>query len=492
MTKMNYVKIMRTCTFKITKVLYNEFMASLDLASVLQKEEKLNLKEKLRIVYYLSLPGILAQIGEIVMEYIDAAMVGSLGASKSAAIGLVASSTWLFGGLLQGAASGFGVQVAHAIGANDVKRSKTIAKKALFSCIAVSLIIGIIGVYVSFRLPIWLRAEKSIWHDANMYFLFFALFIPTRMLYRLTISLLQCVGNMKVPSILTVIMCSLDVIFNFFLILPSRNFFGIYMPGANLGVLGAQLGTSFAYFFSSVYLLYYVYFKEERLSLKDNKASWLADKIIIKEAVNIGLPIALEHSALTLAQVVSSGIIAPLGTVAIAANSFAVTAESICYMPGYGLANAATTMVGQAMGAEKKEEAKSFAWLTTIIGMLIMGLMGAIMYFLCPFVFMFLTPDKNVQLLAIKVLRIELFAEPIFALSIVATGALRGAKDTLVPGIINLVSIWGVRITLSLILTKYFGLSGAWMAMAIELSIRGILMFIRMFLFKEFHVTQRD
>ena len=46
MTKMNYVKIMRTCTFKITKVLYNEFMASLDLASVLQKEEKLNLKEK--------------------------------------------------------------------------------------------------------------------------------------------------------------------------------------------------------------------------------------------------------------------------------------------------------------------------------------------------------------------------------------------------------------------------------------------------------------
>ena len=325
-----------------------------------------------------------------------------------------------------------------------------------------------------------------------MYFLFFALFIPTRMLYSLTISLLQCVGNMKVPSILTVIMCSLDVIFNFFLILPSRNFFGIYMPGANLGVLGAQLGTSFAYFFSSVYLLYYVYFKEERLSLKDNKASWLADKIIIKEAVNIGLPIALEHSALTLAQVVSSGIIAPLGTVAIAANSFAVTAESICYMPGYGLANAATTMVGQAMGAEKKEEAKSFAWLTTIIGMLIMGLMGAIMYFLCPFVFMFLTPDKNVQLLAIKVLRIELFAEPLFALSIVATGALRGAKDTLVPGIINLVSIWGVRITLSLILTKYFGLSGAWMAMAIELSIRGILMFIRMFLFKEFHVTQRD
>lgn len=462
-------------------------MLEFDLASTLHKDEKLNLKEKLKIVYYLSLPGILAQIGEIVMEYIDAAMVGSLGASKSAAIGLVASSTWLFGGLLQGAASGFGVQIAHAIGANDVKRSKEIAKKALFSCALVSLIICLIGVYVSFKLPIWLRSEESLWHDATMYFLFFALFIPTRMLYRLTISLLQCVGNMKVPSVLTVVMCSLDVIFNFFLILPSRKIFGFYIPGANLGVLGAQLGTSFAYFFTTIYLLYYVYFKEERLSLKNNKTSWIADKLLIKEAVSIGLPIALEHSALTLAQVVSSGIIAPLGTVAIAANSFAVTAESICYMPGYGLANAATTMVGQSMGANKKAEAKSFAYLTTTIGMIIMGLMGCIMYFLCPYVFMFLTPDKQVQVLATKVLRIELFAEPLFALSIVATGALRGAKDTLVPGIINLVSIWGVRITLSIILTKYMGLSGAWLAMAIELSIRGILMFIRMFFFKEFH-----
>lgn len=461
-------------------------MRTIDLAAILQKEDKLNLRQKIKIVYFLSLPGIMAQIGEIIMEYIDAAMVGSLGATKSAAIGLVASSTWLFGGLLQGAASGFGVQVAHAIGAQDVKRSKTIAKKALFSCFVVSLVVAAIGIYISFKLPIWLNANLEIWHDATMYFLFFSLFIPERMIYRETISLLQCVGNMKVPSVMTIMMCILDVIFNFFLILPSRSIGPIYIPGANLGVLGAQLGTSFAFTVVCIYLIYYTYIKEERLSLKDNESTWIPDKSLVKEAVNIGLPIALEHSALTLAQVVSSGIIAPLGTKALAANSFAVTAESLCYMPGYGLANAATTMVGQSIGASKFKEARSFGWLTTIMGMIIMGLSGALMYFLCPYVFMFLTPDLEVQSLAIKSLRIELFAEPLFALSIVATGALRGAKDTLVPGIINLISIWGVRITLTLILCRNYGLQGAWMAMAIELSVRGILMFIRMFTFKSF------
>ncbi|MDD6956261.1 MAG: MATE family efflux transporter, partial [Solobacterium sp.] len=253
---------------------------------------------------------------------------------------------------------------------------------------------------------------------------------------------------MKLPSILSVIMCFLDVVFNFFLILPSRYIFGIYVPGLGLGVLGAQLGTSFAYLAISLLLFYFAFIKEDSISLIDNEASWICEGKIIHEAVNIGLPIAMEQSAVTLAQVVGSRIVAPLGTIAIAANSFAVTAESICYMPGFGISAAATTMVGQALGADRKDYAFSFGWLTTIMGMIVMALMGMLMYFICPFVFSFMTPDLEVQKLAVDVLRIELFAEPLFAASIVATGALRGAKDTFIPGLINLLSIWGVRITL--------------------------------------------
>jgi Na+-driven multidrug efflux pump len=216
------------------------------------------------------------------------------------------------------------------------------------------------------------------------------------------------------------------------------------------------------------------------LKLEGMKGNWLPQKQVVREAVQIGAPMAMEQSALCAAQVVSTRIIAPLGTVAIAANSFAVTAESICYMPGYGISSAATTLVGQSIGAGRKDLARSFSWLTTFTGIAIMSAMAILMFFVCPYVFAFLTPDAAVQKLGAEVLRIELLAEPLFAASIVATGCLRGAGDTLVPGILNLVSIWGVRLTLGYALSRTMGLPGMWIAMASELSVRGILFLIRL------------
>ena len=186
------------------------------------------------------------------------------------------------------------------------------------------------------------------------------------------------------------------------------------------------------------------------------------------------------------AMVASTRIIAPLGTVAIAANSFAVTAESLCYMPGYGIASAATTLMGQSIGAEEYRLARGYANLTTAFGAALMALTGAIMWLVCPLVFQILTPAAEVQTLAVQVLRIELLAEPLFAVSIVASGALRGAEDTLVPSILNLLSIWVVRIGLSLLLVGKFGLHGVWIAMAVELCVRGLLMLGRLRTSKHF------
>lgn len=455
-----------------------------DFAKEIRENQNMSLKDKLELVYHLSLPGILAQISEIIMEYIDAAMVGVLGANASASIGLVSSSTWLFGGVIMACAAGFSVQVAHAVGAGDTDSAKSIFKQSLFSSFVLSLFVGVIGIGLSQVLPQWLGADVSLWNDASNYFLFFAIFIPVRQMNSLCMNMLQCSGNMKVPSIVATIMCCADVIFNYFLIFPTRQItlFGnsFTMIGAGLGVTGAQLGTSLAILLSMCILLYYAIVKEKTISILEIKGKWIVRKDILKEAVRIGVPMAMEQCATTGAQVVSTRIVAPLGTVAIAANSFAVTAESICYMPGYGISSAATTMVGQAIGAKRKDLAKSFAWLTTATGMIIMTITGALMYFLCPFVFSFLTPVEEVQQLGESVLRIELLAEPLFAASIVANGALRGAGDTFVPGIINLVSIWCVRITLAYFLSKSIGLAGVWIAMAVELSCRGLLFLFRL------------
>jgi putative MATE family efflux protein len=296
--------------------------------------------------------------------------------------------------------------------------------------------------------------------------------------------MLQCSGDMKTPSILMTVMCFLDVVFNFFLIFPSRtvSFAGmeLWMPGAGLGVLGAQLGTSLSVLVTMIVLLYCAAVRSEIIRLANSEGSWLVKKDVLQTACSIGIPMALENSALSMAQIVSTRIIAPLGTAAIAAHSFAITAESICYMPGYGISSAATTLVGQAIGAERKDLACSFGWLSVFAGMAVMTLTGAAMYVFCPYVFEFLTPVIEVQLLGARVLRYELLAEPLFAASIVATGALRGAGDTLVPGIMNLISMWGIRLTLAWLLSRSIGLDGVWIAMAIELSCRGIIFLIRL------------
>ena len=202
-------------------------------------------------------------------------------------------------------------------------------------------------------------------------------------------------------------------------------------------------------------------------------------KIYVK-AVKLSVPVAVQSVAFTGALVATTRLIAPLGSVPLAANSFAVTAEALCYMPCYGISDAATTLVGQSVGARKKDLVKSFSWITVGLGIFVMLITGIIMYMICPFVFKLLTPVPDIQNIAIKILRLELFAEPLYGASIVATGALRGQNDTLIPSLLNLFSLWIVRLGLSVFLVKKYGLMGIWIAMTIELCVRGILMILRL------------
>lgn len=423
------------------------------------------LKSQIKEVWRLSLPAILTQITTIAMQYIDSAMVGALGANASASIGLVASTTWLFNGIPYAVAAGFSVQVAHSIGAKNEKQAKTIVKHGLITAIIISLMVCAFGCLISGELPIILGGNEDIRNDATLYFLTFSLALPFFQMNCLASSYLQCAGDMVTPSILNAVMCVLDVIFNALLI-------------PRYGVLGAGIGTALACIVISIVMLYCCCIRNKQLSLLRSEESKF-DKTILKKAYKIGAPVAVQEIAMCGAMVATTMIVAPLGAIAIAANSFAITAESLCYMPGYGIGNAATTLVGRSFGAEDFKTAKRYGNICTAMGGLFMGLTGVVMMFLCPFVFMLLTPVEEVRALATEVLRIGLLAEPLFGVSIVAAGALRGIGDTLVPSIMNLGSIWIVRIGLALLLVKSLGLHGVWIAMAVELCVRGLLLLYR-------------
>ena len=436
-----------------------------DLLLSLRGGEELTLRQQTLLALQLSIPAILAQVSSIAMQYIDSAMVGALGANASAAIGLVSTSTWLLSGITYAITAGFSVQVAHHIGAKRDEDARTVVKHGLISALLISALLCALGAVISDPLPVWLGGSETIHRDASLYFLVFALELPFLQLNSLASSFLQCSGDMVTPSILTAAMCILDIIFN-----------AIFIP--KYGVLGAGIGTALACAVVCLVMLWCCCGRDKHLKLNRADKSRF-DSSILKKALKIGLPVAVQEVATSGAMVITTMIIAPLGEIAIAANSFAVTAEALCYMPGYGIGSAAATVVGRSVGAGEDELARRYGNICIGMGATIMGVLGLIMMFICPLLFAMLTPDPAVRELSAQVLRIELLAEPLFGASIVAAGALRGAGDTLVPSVINLATMWVVRIGLALILIKPLGLLGMWIAMAAELSTRGLLMLYR-------------
>ena len=470
-------------------------MAELTVRKVKESlSEKVNremtLKEQISLTMSLSAPAIMAQLSSICMQYIDAAMVGSLGALASAAIGLMMAPLWLFTGICLSSVSGYSVQVAHLLGARDEVAARAVLRQAYVVMLGFAALVAALGCAISPVLPYWLGSNEVelIAADASSYFMVFMAGLPFFMFNYLSAAMLRCSGNMLLPSLLNVLMCILDVVFNFFLIFPSRSvtypIIGtIDVYGAGLGVTGAALGTAGAAAVTGLIMTYCLCFKSrslaftlDPLSLKAFVPTWQ----VVRRALRISLPITGQQVMISSAQIVSTMIVSPLGNISIAAHSFAITIEALCYMPGFGIGDAATTLVGQSIGARRFDLTRRFAVITLCLGAAIMALMGFLMYVFSPWVMSLMSPSVEVQELAVQALRIEAFAEPLFAVAIVGYGICVGAGDTLIPSLINLGSMWLIRLGLAYALAQHYGLAGVWTAMCIELCLRGCFFLARL------------
>ena len=269
-----------------------------NIEDYLKSGEKLSFGQQICLVIRLSIPAILAEMTSTVMQYIDAAMVGNMGAKASAAIGLVSSSSWLLGGLCISAATGFSVQVAHFAGAGQKEEAKNVFRQSMMFALVFGVLLSLTGILISPALPVWLGGKEEIIPDASRYFFIFSCALPAVQFRQLAGSMLQCSGDMKTPSMLNIIMCVLDVLFNFLLIFPTRRIhfgeFQITVAGAGLGVSGAALGTALSEVVIAVCMMWTACVKSDFLKLtqrvkKRQKAAYY------KKAAKISLPIAFEH-----------------------------------------------------------------------------------------------------------------------------------------------------------------------------------------------------
>lgn len=439
-----------------------------DYLKAMRNGETLTVSNLLAMTVRLSIPTMLAQISIIIMEYIDAAMVGRLGGGATAAVGLVSSSIWLIGGISYSAITGFSVQASQAVGANDEKGARRIMKQAFIFAIGLGVAVAVIGAAISGALPVWLGGNAEIRGDAKEYFLIIAAGTPIFQFNSVCAAMIQSSGNTRIPGILEAVICLLDVPFNY-----------VFIFVFGMGVRGAAMGTLLAETVMTVPFAYFLFVKSPVFRIRKGEGVEIR-KSEIKRAVRISLPIMFEQAVMCSAQIMSTKIVAPLGTAAIAANSLAITAEGLCYMPGYGISSAATTMIGQSIGAKRHEIKTKLGYITVAFGMALMGVTGGLMFFIAPYVMNLLTPVAEIAALGALVLRIVAFAEPMFAASIVSAGVFRGAGDTLVPSIMNLVCMWLLRLPFAAFLASRCGLKGVWIAMSAELCIRGVAFLTRL------------
>ena len=453
------------------------------LSSRMRRGEDIPLRETAQVVLALSVPSILQQMVVTAMEYIDAAMVGHIGAEATAAIGIVSSSTWLLHGILVGLYTAFSIQIAQYLGADRQQDARGVLRQSMLFNLLLGLGAAAFGIGISRFLPGWLGADVSLQANASAYFAIWSAALPFTMAMGMYTAMLRATGDALTPGLISVLVCMLDVLFNFFLINPTRtlSLFGSCFTvwGAGLGVPGAALGTALSNVIGGLLALAILLLREGPLCIR-KPAPWKITRSCLRNLLWVGGPLAGERAAISLAQVVVVRIVAGLGTVAIAANSLAVNAEGLCYMAGYGIQSAAVTLIGQAVGANRKDMAKRFAWLCTGLGMGVMALSGVGLWIFAPTLMSLFTTDAAVIALGAQVLRIEAWAEPMFGASIVASGAMQGAGDSTSCFMLNIFSMWCIRLTLAFLLAPRLGLMGVWGAMCCELSIRGLLFLIRL------------
>ncbi|MGE4583750.1 MAG: MATE family efflux transporter [Sphaerochaeta sp.] len=433
-----------------------------------------------RIIWALAWPTILEQILQVTVTYVDSAMVGSLGAVATAAISVPTSTIWLVNGWMNAFAIGFSVLMARNLGSGKQDRAKLVTKQALVTSLYFGLVLTVGFVIISRYLPTWIGAEPQVDVLAQAYLHYIALGYLPNVVMILISTLLRCSGDSKTPLYLNGLNNILNIVLNLFFIFDGVSLGPWKLPGFGLGVQGAAIATSLSCTVTSILLLLILIRTDSAIRL-DFSSPFQYETSIQKQAFRLALPVALERSTLSFGQIVLTKMVGTLGTTALAAHFLSNTAESITFLPPSGFATAATTLVAQSLGANDKALARKFADSCTIFGTVLMSLMGVVLFAGAPQLIGFFTKDPAVIALGATILRIEAFAEPGFGLSMLAFGVFRGAGDTHRPFLISLAGMWLLRLPLAYLLLRSteLGLLGIWIAMASDLTLRGLISLIQ-------------
>ena len=412
----------------------------------------------------LALPTMLEQFLATAVQYIDTAMVGTLGTHATAAVGATTTVNWLINGTVSAIGVGFLSYISKACGAGDRDRAKRAAAQAVLVTLVVGIGFTVLALALSTRVPVWMRADPSIQELASQYF--FVMYTP--MLARSAIllfgNLFRAVGDSKTPMRVGLMVNLINVVGNLLLIYPTRVWHGLTLYGAGWGVVGAAAASAAAYFVGGIVITVALW-RHPRISPRG--FSLKPESAILRPCLQVALPNALQRFATSLGYVAFAAMVNSLGETATAAHTIANTVESAFYVPGYGMQMAAATLAGNALGAGEHKKINHLAGMLLTLEVAMMVVSGGLLFLFAPNMMGLFSADAAVIALGAVVLRMVAVSEPFYGVSIILEGMMQGMGQTMLPFVIGVTGMWGVRIVGTFLCTQIFGMGliSAWACM---------------------------
>ncbi len=441
-----------------------------------------------RAVILLAWPAITEMFLNTLVQFVDTAMVGSLGAVAIAAVGVSNSPMWMLMGIFAALGVGSTALVARHVGARQLEDANRTAQQSLFLGVLLALSVTLLIQLYGHLLPMAMGAEPEVIPEAASYLRIISMGFPLHFSMFILTGVLRGAGDTKTPMRVTALANVVNIALNFLLIFPTRELLlnlpflpelAFTMPGAGLGVQGAALGTALARSLAGIIVLWVLF--GGRRGVRISLFPLRFDGAIVRRILRIGLPASGERLIMSGGHMIFTIIVLGLGTAQYAAHHLAIVAESVSYMPGFGFSMAATTLVGQGLGAGKPKLAQTSGYITWQLGALTMCAMGVMFFVIPERLIMIFNRDPEIVRYGAMCLRMVALAQLPFSAAMVLTGGLRGAGDTVWPLIIAAIGMWPVRLGLALVFIHVFelGLFGAWLAMVIDLWVRGTITFFR-------------
>ena len=410
-------------------------------------------------------PTMLEQLIQTAVQYIDTAMVGSLGTAATAAVGSTVTVNWLIGSTISAFGVGFLAQISQAFGAGERERARRAAAQAVLAALILGTAFTALTLSLSARVPAWMQVAPSLRDTAARYF--FILYLP--MLPRTALILfgtvLRAAGDTKTPMRIGLRLNLLNVALNFLLIYDTRSVVllgrSVTIPGAGWGVAGAAAASAIAFLCGGLAITRAL-LRHEKVSPRG--LSIAPDGSVLRPCLRVAFPNMLQRFGTSLGYVAFAAMINALGETATAAHTIANTVESAFYIPGFGMMSAAATLTGNAVGAGDERRRRDTARLIFLCEIAMMLVSGALLFGFAPQMVRLFSRDAAVILLGSTVLRMVALSEPFYGVFIVIEGMLQGAGQTVRPLIFNLCGMWGVRIAGTFVCTRLLGMGlvAAW------------------------------